>query len=206
MTISSRSLSVLMVPVLALAAASPAARAEESGPPLAPQEDVSVLTAARDAGGTHAILLLRTDGKLAVFYGEGKGLKQLDIVDVERFSPSFIVDTVQQGTMVFNTRDHTALIRGSGVGFTAKRLSRTFNEKPSTRVVNRIVARYRAPAQAQAQAQAEAPAGPIRVVTRLLQRLGRRQKAASGQSGVARLNEARSRALRRVRAQARRRR
>ena len=141
---ASRHLLLPFLAALTLATTSSPARAQEGGePPAAPPaaaEKPRILTAVKDASGTHAILMMRPDGKMAALLGKPGKLRPLDILSVNRAGPSFAVDTIQEGMVMFNTRDHAVTIPGD-VGFIQRRPTRTFSSPADKAVVDRALGR-----------------------------------------------------------------
>lgn len=136
-----------LLAALALATSSTEARAQEGGggeaaaaPAAATAEKPRILTAVKDASGTHAILMMRPDGKMAALLGKPGKLRPLDILSVNRAGPSFAVDTIQEGMVMFNTRDHAVTIPGD-VGFIQRRPTRTFSSPADKAVVDRALGR-----------------------------------------------------------------
>lgn len=95
-----------------------------------------ILTAVQDGKGNHAVLV-RSGERMAVLMGKPGQMTALDVVGAQRSGPSFMVDTLQEGLIEFNTRDKAAIIRGD-VGFIQRRPTRTFSKSPDKAVVDKV--------------------------------------------------------------------
>ena len=83
--------------------------------------------------GTHVFLFGRRNAPPVVFIGQPGALEELEVLNMERVTDKFLVDTLEMGDIVFNTTEKSVIIPGD-VGFIQKRPTRVMKGRPDKAV------------------------------------------------------------------------
>lgn len=108
-----------------IAVGEPSPQREAADAPSAPK----LLGAGKGEDGTHAFLFGRREASPVVFLGQPGQLQQLEVLGIERYPGVFVVDTLELGTIKFDTARGSVIIPGD-VGFIQKRPTRVMSKTP----------------------------------------------------------------------------
>jgi hypothetical protein len=151
---------------LFLVSALPAVAAAEDAAP--DGGEPKVLGGGADDSGNHLFLFGRPGAGPTVFAGQAGKMRQIDVLGIERFPNLFVVDTLELGTIKFDTTPGRRGVSIPGdIGFARPddpsfRPTRTFNRMPDANVFVEVMTMMR-PASAQ-------PAAPRQIEGRALPR------------------------------------
>ena len=154
---------------LFLVSAAPAvAAAEDAAPDGAAQGEPKVLGGGADDNGNHLFLFGRPGAGPVVFAGQAGKMREVDVLGIERFPNLFVVDTLELGTIKFDTTPgRRGVIIPGDLGFhqpndPSFRPTMTFNRMPDPNVFVEVMTMVR-PASAE-------PAAPRQIEGRVLPR------------------------------------
>ena len=119
MTMSRSSVTLLVLVLLPL----PAFAEGNDGDPAQAVEEVDaprpkIISSGQDAGGHHAFLAVTPKGPM-VFWGPKDEVAELDVLSMQRIKDGFLVDTLEEGEIIFETGRTPRVIKRGGVGFNA---------------------------------------------------------------------------------------